>query len=83
MKKFLLTAAGVICFIGLAGFCTQSRAQTGTYTVQLSDQQIEGIKQASALCESRQPLACSRLLVYIDDLLNQARQPKPEPKKEP
>ncbi len=79
MKNILM----LMCFLGVIAIPAQSRAQTGPYTIQLSDQQIEGIKQASALCESRQPLACARLLVYIDDLLTAAKQPKPEPKKDP
>jgi hypothetical protein len=50
-----------------------------TYSIALSDQQIGELKQAIGLCESRAPLACSRLLLYLDSMLDSARQPKPQP----
>lgn len=86
MKRFLLIAAGVLCFIGLVGYCAQTRAQTAappTYTLQLTDAQITGIIDAGAACLEKMPYACARYTIYIHDLLTQARLPKPDAKKDP
>lgn len=54
-----------------------------THTLQLSDQQINGIIEVGAACLDKVPYACARYALYMHDLLQQARQPKPEPKKDP
>ena len=70
MKKAILVAA----FSVLAG---TAHAQQ-TYTVALNDQQITGIIDAGSACLEKVPLACARLVIYINDLLTEARKKQPK-----
>lgn len=59
------------------------------HTMQLSDQQINGIIEAGNACLEKMPYACADYTTYIRNWLNEARKPKPpeapkpEPKKAP
>ncbi len=84
MRRFIFGALIALCLIAP----TLSKAQTfvpaaPTYTLQLSEQQITGIVDAGVACLEKMPMACARYVLYIHDLLITAKQPKPEPKKEP
>ena len=87
IKRFPLGMAVALCAIAAIGMCPSARAQPAPamHTLQLSDPQIEGLLQAGVACSEKVPLACSRLVIYLNDLLTEARKPKPpaEPKKDP
>lgn len=73
MKK-LLAALMVAPSVALA------QPAPATYTVTLTEQQIEGIIQAGAACLDKAPYACAEYAIYIRNLLTAAR--KPEAKKD-
>lgn len=54
-------------------------AHAETRTIELTDQQIDTIIAGGAQCEAKVPYACAEYLVYIRNMLNGARQPKPPP----
>ncbi len=74
----------IAAFVFAAFICVPAIAQQpAPHTITLSDQQITGIIDAGTACLEKMPMACARYVLYIHDLVNQARQPKPEPKKDP
>lgn len=52
---------------------------SATHTVQLTDQQIDGLINAGAACLEKVPYACAQYVIYVRDLVTRAREPKPPP----
>lgn len=81
MKSFVISA--VVILSAGSVFAQETPPRVPTHTVQLTDQQIEGIINAGTACLEKVPMACARYVLYVHDMLTQARLPKPEPKKDP
>lgn len=76
-----------IMAVAALGMATAARAQAPatTYTIQISDQEIEGIISAGSMCLEKVPYACAEVMLHIRNRLNAARQqkaPPPEKKNE-
>lgn len=56
-------------------------AQTSV-TITMTEQQADAIISAGAQCLEKAPYACAEYAIYIRNLLQAAKQPKPEAKKE-
>lgn len=70
--------------VGLAGGA-QAQAPAPVYTIQITDQEIDGIISAGAMCLEKTPYACAEVMLHIRNRLNAARQqkaPPPEKKNE-
>jgi len=86
MKQILLGAAVGLCLVAGVAMCREGRAQP-VHLVPLTDVEIESQQKLNSLaCKSiglddgGQVCAMGQAL---NNKMNQARQPKPEPKKEP
>jgi len=51
-----------------------------TYAIALTAQQVEQLSKLGADCLDKQPYACARVLLFWQDKLVEATQPKPEAK---
>lgn len=60
----------------------QEKKPSVSYQITLTEQQIDGIIEVGAACLEKTPYACAEYTIYIRNLLQAAKQPKPEPKKE-
>ncbi len=87
MKRILLCIGASLYIIAGIAFCHEGRAQQPVHSVPLTDVEIESQQKLnSQACKSiglddgGQVCAMGQTL---NNKLNQARQPKPEPKKEP
>lgn len=67
------------CSVALIAIALARGARAETYTIQLTDEQIDSIIAGGAQCLERTPYACAAYAVFIRNLLQEARKPKPPP----